>query len=400
MATQVTLNSGSVDSAGSLLLRTNGTTTAVTVDTSQNVGVGVTPVGLDSRFKNVEVGPTASLSSILVSSTSLLTYLQHNSYVDSSGATKFKYTGGSNYASQYNQNNGSHLWQTSTAAGTGGNACTFTTNMTLDASGNLGVGTTSPSYKITVKGGNANNLLVDNDGSQYTQLLMQRNSTANTGGDLLVDGTNGLMSLRMLAVGSLRFCTSASAGDGTERARIDSSGSLLVGTTGLPINNGKMAVSGISRFYQSSGDSSVSISVDKSSTTTTTSQVFVAFTINNQNTGSGQINANGASQAAFGSFSDARLKENIVDLPPQLDNIMALRPVEFDYIESEGGGHQINFIAQEFEQVYPDAIGERADGMKTLTGWGKTEARLVKAIQEQQALINQLTARITALESA
>lgn len=317
MATQVTLNSGSVDSAGSLLLRTNGTTTAVTVDTLQNVGVGVTPVGLDSRFKNVEVGPTASLSSILVSSTSLLTYLQHNSYVDSSGATKFKYTGGSNYASQYNQNNGSHLWQTSTAAGTGGNACTFTTNMTLDASGNL-----------------------------------------------------------------------------------------LVGTTGLPVANGRISSASAStsviagRFYCSAGDAYPSLAFDKSSTTNTTSQIFAIFTINNQSTGSGQINANGASQAAFGSFSDARLKENIVDLPPQLDNIMALRPVEFDYIESEGGGHQINFIAQEFEQVYPDAIGERADGMKTLTGWGKTEARLVKAIQEQQALINQLTARITALESA
>jgi hypothetical protein len=40
MATQVTLNSGSVDSAGSLALKTNGTTTAVTVDTSQNVGIG------------------------------------------------------------------------------------------------------------------------------------------------------------------------------------------------------------------------------------------------------------------------------------------------------------------------------------------------------------------------
>ena len=78
---------------------------------------------------------------------------------------------------------------------------------------------------------------------------------------------------------------------------------------------------------------------------------------------------------------------------------MALRPVEFDYIESEGGGHQISFIAQEFEEIYPDAVGERADGMKTLTGWGKTEARLVKALQEQQALIETLTARVASLES-
>jgi hypothetical protein len=46
MATQVTLNSGSVDSAGSLALKTNGTTTAVTIDPSQNVGIGTSsPVG-------------------------------------------------------------------------------------------------------------------------------------------------------------------------------------------------------------------------------------------------------------------------------------------------------------------------------------------------------------------
>ena len=135
----------------------------------------------------------------------------------------------------------------------------------------------------------------------------------------------------------------------------------------------------------------------KSSNTSTTGQVFMEFTINNDLAGSGQINANGASQAAFGSFSDKRLKSNIIDLPSQLDNIMALRPVEFDYIESEGGGHQISFVAQEFEEIYPDAVGERRDGMKTLTGWGKTEARLVKAIQElkkmvddQQAIIKNL----------
>ena len=84
-------------------------------------------------------------------------------------------------------------------------------------------------------------------------------------------------------------------------------------------------------------------------------------------------------------------------MPPQLSNICALRPVEFDYIASEGGGHQISFIAQEIQQVYPDVVGEREDGMLTLSGWSKTEARLVKAIQEQQALISSQAAAITTL---
>jgi len=119
-------------------------TTAVTIDNSQNVGVGVTPVGSDSRFKNIEIGASTSVSDIVVSSTSLLTYLQHNSYV-SGGATYFKYTGGSNYASQYSQTNGQHIWQISTAAGTGGSACTFTQAMTLNNSGQLLLGLTSTS---------------------------------------------------------------------------------------------------------------------------------------------------------------------------------------------------------------------------------------------------------------
>jgi hypothetical protein len=56
-------------------------------------------------------------------------------------------------------------------------------------------------------------------------------------------------------------------------------------------------------------------------------------------------------------------------------------------------------VAQEIQQVFPDAIGTSSDGMLTVTGWGKTEARLVKAIQEQQEIIESLRVRIQALES-
>jgi hypothetical protein len=120
--------------------------------------------------------------------------------------------------------------------------------------------------------------------------------------------------------------------------------------------------------------------------------------MNNNSTPQGQINANGASQAAFGSFSDSRLKDNISNLPPQLGNIISLRPVEFDY--KDGSGHQIGFVAQEIQQVYPDAVSEDSseDHYLVVTGWSKTEARLVKAIQEQQEIIQQLAARVAQLE--
>jgi hypothetical protein len=189
-----------------------------------------------------------------------------------------------------------------------------------------------------------------------------------------------------------------------ERMRIDSSGNLLVGTTSsdakLHVGSNLTSIQAFRAFGNTTGDTSLTCGqFSKFDNNSTTSQVFVNFTMNNGGVAQGQINANGASQAAFGSWSDRRLKENITDLPSQLANITALRPVEFDYIESEGGGHQLGFIAQEVEEIYPDLVGERSDGMKTLSGLSKWDARLVKAIQEQQALIESLTARITALES-
>ena len=172
--------------------------------------------------------------------------------------------------------------------------------------------------------------------------------------------------------------------------RIDSSGNLLVGTTTQVGKLNVVASSNIGAGYTQylrntwSGDVGYpGIYLAKYDNNTTTSQIFVRFSVNNEITASGQINANGANSAAFGSFSDRRLKENIVDLSSQLANICSLRPAEFDF--KDGSGHQIGFIAQEMQEVYPDVVGVGADDMLTITGWSKTEARLVKAIQELKA---------------
>ncbi len=262
-----------------------------------------------------------------------------------------------------------------------------------DASGNVGIGTSSPGYRLDV---------VSSDVAAGYTARLRSNATAAQTILQFTDSAATLETARIVA-GDTRFLSFGT--NGAERMRIDSSGNLLVGTattqgqiTSVSTSNSKNALD--VRIAASGDVGTEAVLIGKFDNNNTTSQVFTRFTINNRAFGCGQINANGASQVAFGAWSDARLKENIVDLPPQLDNIMALRPVEFDYIESEGGGHQISFIAQEFEQVYPDAIGERSDGMKTLTGWGKTEARLVKAIQEQQAMINELRNEIAALKGA
>ena len=185
--------------------------------------------------------------------------------------------------------------------------------------------------------------------------------------------------------------------------RIDSSGNLLVGTTATS-NITKLTTYNAGNAFIAANTATSNLTtpamqVSKGDNNTTTSNVLVQFLTNGFVTGQGQINANGSSAAAFGSFSDKRLKENIVDLPSQLEKIMALRPVEFDYVESIGGGHQIGFIAQEVQTIYPDLVGVGENEMLTLTDLNKNDARLIKCIQEQQALITSLTARITALES-
>jgi len=207
---------------------------------------------------------------------------------------------------------------------------------------------------------------------------------------------------------AMLFYTSDATNGAAEKMRIDSSGNLLVGTTTTAYGtisgrfiSASPTSGGAGLFYTGfSGDVSTSaLNVGKFDNNNTTSQIFIKFGVNNSGSGSGQINANGSSAAAFGSFSDSRLKENIVDLPSQLDNIMALRTVEFDYIESEGGGHQIGFIAQEVQEIYPDLVGEREDGMLTLTDLNKNDARLIKAIQELKALVDTQVSTITQLQA-
>ena len=284
-----------------------------------------------------------------------------------------------------------------------------TTKLVLDSNSNFGLGVVPQSWSqgqaFEIDG--AGNAIWGNSSGD---IWMFANAYFNSGNFKYAASSIPSAYIRIgAASGNLAFGNAAAGTAGnnitfSDRLTINVNGLHFINNTGLPINNGFVSVQGDAsnppaRLYQTGGDSAPALACDKSSSTNTTSQVFQIFTINNQSTGSGQINANGASQAAFGTFSDRTLKENIIDLGDELSNILSLRPVEFDYIESEGGGHQVGFIAQEVKEVYPDLIGERADGKMTLTGMAKMEARLIKAIQQQHGIIQSLTARIEALEA-
>ena len=300
-----------------------------------------------------------------------------------------------------------------------------TTAVTVDASQNVGIGTTSPNCKLQV---------YTNTTSDAVAYISNGYSGAAYASNLNLDAANATGSYyngiycrnsgtevwRIDGAGTANTISFKTGSSGTERMRIDSSGNVLMGVTAQRYGTCKLvaeATSNQAAFLGTnySGDvSNAAVYVSKYDNNTTTSQVFMRFIVNNITSGSGQINANGASAAAFGSWSDIRLKENIEPLPSQLNNIMSLKPCEFDFKGyTDGMGHQIGFIAQDMQKVYPDVISEGEDGMLMITGWSKTEARLVKAIQEQQqiitdlkatvdshvAIINDLKARVTALEA-
>lgn len=98
----------------------------------------------------------------------------------------------------------------------------------------------------------------------------------------------------------------------------------------------------------------------------------------------------------YGTISDISLKENIVDATSKLDDLLSLKVRNFNFIGEEL--KQIGFIAQEMEEVFPNMVDTDKEGLKSV----KTTVlipMLVKAIQESHQIIKDLEARIVTLES-
>jgi len=127
------------DTTGNLVLQTNGTTTAVTIDTNQNVGIGgVTPSSYGSGYKAINVG-YAGTGIFAGSGTNML--LTSNWYYN--GTNNVYASNG--YALGYSQYNGQHQWNVASSGSTGGTV-SFTQAMTLDNNSNLGLGVTPASW--------------------------------------------------------------------------------------------------------------------------------------------------------------------------------------------------------------------------------------------------------------
>jgi predicted RecA/RadA family phage recombinase len=98
--------------------------------------------------------------------------------------------------------------------------------------------------------------------------------------------------------------------------------------------------------------------------------------------------------------SDRSLKENVINITNALEKVKQIRGVEFDwtqeYIDAKGGEdgyftrkHDVGVIAQEVEEVLPEVVGTREDGIKAVK-YDRMVGLLIEAIKEQQSQIDEL----------
>jgi hypothetical protein len=208
--------------AGTFYLRNSSDgLTALQVNASGNLGLGVTPSAWN----------LAGLNVMQIKNGFIYGYSNETSY----GVNA--YYNGSNWiyisngeATRYGQNTGVHAWYTA-PSGTAGNAISFTQAMTLDASGQLGIGTTSPATKLHIVGNVA--MTGANPG-----IFMNGSAVDQTS---LISNANGPNTILKFRAGSFIWVNS----DDTERMRITSSGNLSVGNTN---DTYKLDVSGTGRF--------------------------------------------------------------------------------------------------------------------------------------------------------
>jgi hypothetical protein len=272
------------------------------------------------------------------------------------------------------------------------NAVGYADNLIVaNSSGNVGIGTSSPSAKLNVVGGTTSALIVAGGSGSTIR------NTASAGSSWFVGTNVDSYILHNESNTPMLFTT-----NGSERMRIDSSGNLLVGTT----NTSATAGVGMKFIFSVDAASPVIKSV-----VTDGSGAYSTYNLYSTNAGAyrffvttaGAINATSITITAI---SDQRLKENVRDIDTGLDAIMALKPRLFDWKEGKGQDKKdvAGFIAQEFETVFPECVGTSiagADGIEYKNINHETLIpTLVKAIQEQQALITQLQADVAALKGA
>jgi hypothetical protein len=248
-----------------------------------------------------------------------------------------------------------------------------TERMRIDSAGNVGIGTSSPSQPLEVAGNIAQ--------TATTHTIFTNNiGIVSSAADLSI------------ASGSANLVLKTGAGN-TERARIDASGNLLVGTT-TTIDGNSGSNDGVT--LRQAGRIVVSANEDRAlelRRRTTNGQIAQFF---RDTTQVGNISVT-TTATAYNTSSDYRLKEDVQPMVGSVDRLMALKPVNFAW--KVDGSRVDGFLAHEAQEVVPQAVTGEKDGEEMQAiDHSKLVPLLTAALQEALTKIEALEARLNALE--
>jgi len=258
---------------------------------------------------------------------------------------------------------------------------------------NLGIGGAAGSYRLKTVGAgfvftgtNYFNVGIHDGSAAQRGVAFGYESGSQTG--IIAAETSG-------AASTLAFYTFNGSAWG-EQARIDSSGRLFVGVTTTTFSSSeRLEVNGSVGFVTGTGNTNLFCA-----NSGTGSQTYVAFYVGTTGTNTGNITTNGTT-TTYATTSDYRLKDNVIPMTGALAKVAQLKPVNYKW-KADGSDGQ-GFIAHELQAVVPDCVtGEKdainEDGKPRYQGVDTSflVATLTAAIQEQQALIQSLKARLDA----
>jgi len=336
--------------------------TRMTIDSVGSVGIGTAPSTWASTvYDALQIGGSIGVGSIAGRRDGVNQVNFGLNWHYASGAT-LSYVG-SSFATNYAQEAGTHRWFHA-ASGTAGGALTFTESMRIDSSGRVGIGVNSMTQKLAL-GGDA-----------HTRLHID--GSTSSGVYFTVGGANG-GTIRSSTANQLEFYTT------NEAMRIDSSGNLLVGTTGA-------------NTYSSTVNTGVQIAPDFIGVARNQNTVMHLNRQGNDGTivdfrtfgfVRGSVSISG-STTSYNTSSDERLKDNIIDAPIASEDIDAIQVRSFDW-KADGEHQKYGMVAQELLEVAPDAVtqGDTPDDMMGVD-YSKLVPMLIKEIQSLRQRVAQL----------
>lgn len=296
--------------------------------------------------------------------------------------------------------------------------------MTLTASGNVGVGTIAPGYKLEVSQDNTGAYPGDNTTGQ---IIISGATDSSKRFGFQLDTVRNFGHIQVVKAGSTTYPLILNGQGGNVGVNTTNPGYTLDvagvirginGTTSSVIINGDAAWGQIELygtngayidFKNNSGDDYDARIQNLGSNNSLNFHMNAAANIGMSLTSAGTLLISG-DIGAFASISDRRLKTNVTDISPEsaLETVKTLRPVTFNwkddiFNQARRGEFDSGFIAQEVEEVIPHAVGEYTTIDYQNTYKNMRHERiipyLVGSIQKLEGIITELNTRIEYLES-